>query len=107
MSQVLDAGAYTITTGIYRGQQHVFVTHRETGKQWVAKDQYDGRNLSGHDFSLQTLILCGMHKFNIAPRVSEGELSCDTRFWMEVDVSDNDLPTMPRSEWDALVFVGE
>lgn len=106
MSQVIDAGAFTITTGIHRGKEYVFVTHRATGKQWVSKDAYDGRPLSGHDFSLKNLIECRAVVFNPNPRPGrDGNpvFSCDTRFWEPV----RSAPAMARSEFDALVFIGE
>ena len=105
MSQVIDAGRFTITTGIHRGAEYVFVTHRETGKQWVGKDPYDGRALSGHDFSLKTQIEIGTIRFTPNPRPSrDGKpvFSCDLRFWEPVETP---RPTA-RSEWDALVFIG-
>lgn len=104
--QVIDAGRFTITTGIHRGSEHVFVTHRETGKQWVAKEPYDGRALEGHDFALKTLIECDVVKFlpNPTPgRDGKPVFSCDLRFWEPVTTP----VAHARSEWDALVFIGD
>lgn len=104
--QVIDAGSFTITTGLYRGREHVYVTHRETGKQWVGKDPYDGRALQGHDFGLAEQIRCGTIIFRPNPtpgRDGKPVFSCDRRFWEPVATP----VAHPRSEWDALVFIGD
>lgn len=103
MSQVRDAGPYTITTGIYRGREHVFVTHRATGRQWASKSEHTGSSLE----MLADSIGCGMHKFRPEgtglDRYRKPQACCDTRFWMPV----TNAPAMPRSEFDSLVFIGD
>lgn len=97
--QVIDAGAYTITTGLYHGKEHVYVTHRETGKQWVKKTPHEGEALDGNDFSLANQLRIGTITFKTDRIVG----SCDTRFWEAVEVP----VSHPRSEWDAMVFIGD
>lgn len=103
---IIDAGDFTITTGIHRGAEHVFVTHNRTGKQWVQKDQYDGRPLDGNDFSLASQIRCRTIVFRPYPspgRDGKPVFSCDLRFWEPVRTPVNH----PRSEFDALCFIGD
>ena len=94
--QVQDAGSYTITTGIWHGREHIFVTHRETGEQWVSKtpEEEQSRNID----LLATLIANHTIKFHPGKLIS-----CDTRFWEPV----RKPVAMPRSEFDALTFVGD
>ncbi len=106
--QIIEAGAFTITTGIYRGTERVYVTHNRSGKQWVQKDAYDGRALQGHDFGLAEQIRCGSIVFSPYPPSRVGQnpkpfSSCDIRFWEPVAVP----VAHPRSEFDALVFIGD
>ena len=96
---IIEAGAFTITTGLFHGKEHVYVTHRETGKQWVEKSEYDGRKLEGHDFSLKNQIEIGTIRFRTDRIVG----SCDTRFWEAVETP----VAQPNSEFDALTFIGD
>lgn len=68
---------YTVTTGISRKREYVFVTHNETGKQWMSKSE------ASDDSSLDrisTNIQLGITKFD--PRAVIA--TCDARFWMPV-----------------------
>jgi hypothetical protein len=97
MSNIKEAGPHTVTTGLFRGNQHTFVTHRASGKQWVSKS----RTTEHNEASLQWLadtIACGIAKFDHNKIVG----SCDTRFWF---VLDTPVPA-PKSEFDALCFIG-
>jgi len=88
-----DVGPLTVSSGIYRGREHTYVTHRQTGKQWISKDPLEDSTatLGGTVGLLQI----GALKFDSTKVVG----SCDTRFWMLA------LPSS-RSEFDALVFIG-
>ncbi len=104
--QIIEAGDFTITTGIYRNAERVYVTHNRTGKQWVGKDEYDGRALDGNDFSLANQIRCRTIVFlpNPTPgRDGKPVFSCDLRFWEPVKAP----VAHPRSEFDALCFIGD
>jgi hypothetical protein len=88
-----DVGPLTISAGIYHGHEHVYVTHRQTGKQWISKDSREGgtATIGG------TVDLLQIDALKFDPTKVVG--SCDTRFWILA------LPSA-RSEFDALVFIG-
>lgn len=96
MSQVIDANEFTVTMGLYEGNTHAFVTHRATGVQWVSKSPYRETADLG---MLAMGIRAGYLKFS--PSVVIG--SCDSRFFYRVEKA----PPMPRSEFDALCFIGD
>lgn len=77
MKDIQDAGEFAVTTGLSNGHEYVFVTHRETGKQWMSKSE--AGHTTSHDL-LATNIKLGITKFD--PHAVIG--SCDPRFWMPV-----------------------
>ena len=77
MTQLVDAGDYTLTIGLYHGYAYIYVTHRDSGRQWMSKSNID----TNYDLSLiATNIQLGITKFY--PEVPI--ISCDSRFWMPV-----------------------
>lgn len=104
MNEDRDAGPYTITTGLFRGNEHTYVTHRATGKQWVSKSPNVNKERSLE--WLTTSVECGIIKFD--PKKHVG--SCDVRFWQPVEtrfVPKLKPKLLPASAFDALVFIGE
>ena len=89
-----DVGSFTVSAGIHRGSEHLYVTHRETGRQWVSKDTL--KNTTSTVSSTVGLIEIGALRFDPRKTVA----SCDTRFWIQA------MPTS-RSEFDALCFLGD
>ena len=76
MNAIQNAGPFTITIGLYSGHEYIYVTHRESGKQWMSKD----RVTPPKDMSyLAANIEMGITKFDHTAMVS-----CDHRFWMPV-----------------------
>ncbi len=78
MNAIQNAGPFTITTGLYSGHEYIYVTHRESGKQWMSKD----RASPSQDMSYLALnIEMGITKFDHTAIAR----SCDSRFWMPVN----------------------
>lgn len=96
MYQTKEAGPYTITTGLYHSREHIYVTHRETGRQWISKSPTTGKQ---NIRFLADLIETRITKFDPTKIIR----SCDTRFWLPID---RPVPA-PRNDFDALCFVGE
>jgi hypothetical protein len=93
---MINAGSFTVTPGLYFGRKHTFVTHPETGKQWVSKSP------AGEEHDLEVtadFINIKAIVFDPCSRIR----SCDTRFWMPV----RDLEPLTRSDFDALRFIGD
>ena len=77
MTDIIDAGDFTLTMGIDHGQTHLYVTHRDTGKQWMSKSTVE----ADRDVEMTAgNIKYGITKFDPYAVIQ----SCDTRFWMEV-----------------------
>lgn len=77
MTDLRNAGPYTVTLGLYHGSEYVYVTHRESGRQWMSKSPTDpNRDLS----LLASNIDAGVTRFDHT-KVME---SCDARFWTPV-----------------------
>ena len=97
---MVNIGPFTVAPGIHFGRQHLFVTHRETGKQWVSKSAAENKQEMNSAMEIYpNLIETGTISFN--PRSQFN--SCDTRFWTPV----RQPSPVPKSEFDALVFVGD
>lgn len=94
--QVIKAGDFTITIGIFHRNKHVYVTHAKTGKQWVSNSPYSDKERSSLQW-LSDTIVCGIVKFY--PEKIIG--SCDGRFWHPVEPV-----ATPRSAFDDLCFIG-
>jgi len=78
MSDIINAGAFTLTVGIDHGRNHIYVTHRESGKQWMSKSPLEG----DRDMTLIAKnIELGITTFNPDATIK----SCDTRFWFPVN----------------------
>ena len=77
MKDIQDAGPFTITIGLYKGHEYIYVTHRESGKQWMSKSIVE-HNVN-HDY-LASNIVMGVTKFDHTAVIG----SCDSRFWMPV-----------------------
>ncbi len=77
MKDIQDAGPFTITIGLNKGREYIYVTHRESGKQWMSKSPVE-HNVN-HDY-LASNIVMGVTCF-YPDRVIQ---SCDSRFWMPV-----------------------
>jgi hypothetical protein len=76
-TQLTDAGEYTLTTGLNRGNHYVYVTHRNSGKQWMSKSSVDAK----YDLSIVSAnVELGITKFYPDRPI----VSCDSRFWMPV-----------------------
>ena len=77
MTQPIDAGEFTVTIGLSNGHEYVYVTHRNSGKQWMSKSRVESK----HDLSwIAKNIDLGATKFYPDRPVG----SCDHRFWMPV-----------------------
>ena len=97
---MINVGPFTLAPGIHFGRQHLFVTHRETGKQWVSKSPAaDKKEMKSALQTYADFIKTGTISFDPKSLIN----SCDTRFWTPVRQPE---PT-PQSEFDALVFVGD
>jgi hypothetical protein len=82
MKDIKDAGPYTLTIGLSHGKEYVYVTHRESGRQWMSKSP------TNHNKDLDPIagnIILGITKFDHRAVVG----SCDSRFWMPVKQSKN------------------
>jgi hypothetical protein len=93
MKDIKDAGPYTLTIGLSHGKEYVYVTHRESGRQWMSKSP------TAHNKDLDPIagnIILGITKFD--PRAVIG--SCDSRFWMPVKRSKNTDPDAVREFGD-------
>ena len=93
-----NAGSFTVSPGIFYGREHVYVTHPETGKQWVSKSPVAGQieydlEITVDFIKTKTII------FDPHSRIR----SCDTRFWMPV----REPEPLIRSEFDSLCFIGD
>lgn len=97
MYQICDVGPYTVQEGLYRGERHIYVTHRETGKQWISKDA--GEVNPTHFSFVVSMIEDGILVFRADRTIN----SCDTRFWLPVERQ----PVIINSEFDALCFIGD
>ena len=93
---MINAGSFTIAPGIFHGREHIYVTHPETGKQWVSKSPVEGK----HDLDI-TVDFIETETIAFYPSKRVG--SCDTRFWMPV----KDLEPLTRNDFDALCFIGD
>ena len=77
MTQLIDAGDYTLTIGLSHGYAYIYATHRNSGRQWMSKSSVDLK----YDLSqIAVNIKLGITNFYPAALV----LSCDSRFWMPV-----------------------
>lgn len=77
MKDIKDAGPFTVTIGLSHGNEYVYVTHRESGRQWMSKDSTEhGKDLT----ILASNIKFGITKFDHTKVIG----SCDARFWMPV-----------------------
>lgn len=93
---MINAGPFTVSSGIFYGREHIYVTHPETGKQWVSKSP----STKKHDLEIfADFIKTGTIVFDPRSRIR----SCDTRFWMPV----RDPEPLARSDFDALCFIGD
>ena len=93
---MIIAGSFTVTAGLHFGRTHTFVTHTETGKQWVSKSPAGKKrdlDVTSDFIKTETII------FDPCSRIR----SCDTRFWMPV----RDPEPLTRSDFDALCFIGD
>ena len=80
MKDIKNARDFTVTIGLSNGNEYVYVTHRESGRQWMSKNEVS------HTTDLSYVagnILVGITKFD--PNAVVG--SCDARFWMPVKLS--------------------
>jgi hypothetical protein len=93
---MINAGSFTVAPGIFHGREHIYVTHPETGKQWVSKSP----SAEKHDLDVTVdFIKTKTIVFDPHSRIR----SCDTRFWMSI----RDLEPLTRSDFDALCFIGD
>lgn len=93
-----DAGDFAVTTGLHRGKVYVYVTHRNTGHQWVSKAEY-----SNDEVELRMLAS------NIRTEISRFDPnqlfgSCDTRFFLPVVQS---VKPKLNDNFDLLCFSGD
>lgn len=91
MTTPVKAGAFTISSGLYRGTARTIVTHNRTGKQWASK----GREAGDFGF-LPDLVASGTVKFHLTgtdERSGAPRPTCDTRFWEPVDGPVNGIDT--------------
>jgi hypothetical protein len=77
MSDMKNAGPFTITIGLYSGHEYIYVTHRESGKQWMSKDRVSPSRDTSY---LAANIEMGITKFDHTAVMG----SSDHRFWMPV-----------------------
>ena len=76
-NQLVQAGEFTVTLGLSHGGHYIFITHRDTGHQWMSKSSVDAKyDLTG----IATNIELGITTF-YPDSVTR---SCDPRFWMPV-----------------------
>jgi hypothetical protein len=108
---MIIAGPFTVTAGLHFGRKHTFVTHADTGKQWVSKSPAGEKRdleVTADFIKTQTII------FDPDSRIR----SCDTRFWMlccrfrkwcaRGDACRRcEIRNRSRSEFDSLVFIGD
>ena len=73
----IDTTEFSVTIGLDRGSNHVFVTHRNSGKQWMSKSPVDAHAKTD---LIETNIKLGITKFDPTTPAN----SCDHRFWMPV-----------------------
>ena len=95
MKHIEDAGAFTVTIGLSNGNEYVYVTHRESGRQWMSKNEVSHSSNLGY---IAGNIIMGITKFD--PRAVVG--SCDSRFWMPVKRLKNIDPNAIREFGDLL-----
>lgn len=100
---MINAGEFTITSGIYFGKEHVFVTHRPTGKQWVSNDATENLNPGKEGMALLAASIVS----EVVEFFPEHELSCDSRFWSPVYSYLEPSSFKSLSEFDALTFLGD
>lgn len=93
---MIIAGPFTVTAGLHFGRTHTFVTHSETGKQWVSKSPAGKKHdLEGTADFIETRTII----FDPHSRIR----SCDTRFWTPV----REPAPLARSDFDSLCFIGD
>jgi hypothetical protein len=93
---MIIADSFTVAPGIYFGREHIYVTHPETGKQWVSKSPAEEK----HDLEVYAdFIKTRTIVFDPHSRIR----SCDTRFWMPV----REPAPLTRNDFDALCFIGD
>ncbi len=83
-----------VSAGIHYGREHIYVTHRATGKQWVSKSPVEDNSPTVS--STVGLIQLGATNFNPDRDMD----SCDTRFWQQVRPA-------ARNDFDSLCFIGD
>ncbi len=97
MKYIKDARDFTVTIGLSNGNEYVYVTHRESGRQWMSKNEVS------HSSNLDLIagnILMGITNFYPRKIIN----SCDARFWMPVKQSRNVDPDAVREFGDLLGF---
>jgi type IV fimbrial biogenesis protein FimT len=77
MTQPIDAREFTVTIGLSNGHEYVYVTHRNSGKQWMSKSRVESK----YDLSWIARNI-DLGATNFYPDRPVG--SCDHRFWMPV-----------------------
>jgi len=77
MTRHVSRNEFSVTIGLCRGSNHIFVTHRNSGKQWQSKSPVEPKAQTD---LIETNIQLGITRFD--PNAVMG--SCDHRFWMVV-----------------------
>ena len=60
MKDIKDARDFTVTIGLSNGNEYVYVTHRESGRQWMSKNEVSHSSNLGY---IAGNIIMGITKF--------------------------------------------